>query len=202
MLAFHAVAQTLQGEGWTIRDDQLLTRDDLILCFGVSKWYAEHQSGYQRTRMVVDDLGVCEVCGGTGEHPQFRHITFEWASSNPADFRRFSIATFGVDSGDPPRASFTESGIWKCSNRDGRSVCAGGRLKRARAAPDGDPLPTFHATPKGSNWHLERGGEIVAKGRIAYCFDWRAPEHPEWEDFAAYTRAMEMIRRGIERASA
>ncbi len=202
MLAFQAIAQTLQREGWTIHDRQLLRRGDLLLCLGVSQWHAEHHAGYQHTRMVVDDLGACEVCGGTGEHPQFRHITFEWASSNCPEFRTFSIATFGVDSGEPSRASFTESGVWKCSARDGRSVCTDGRRKRARTVPDGDPLPTFHATPKGSNWHLERGGEIVAKGRIACGFDWRTPEHPEWEDFAAYTKAMAMIRRGIQRASA
>lgn len=201
--AYRAIAQTLAQKGWTVVDDpQLLVRGDLMLCLDASEYYVEQRSGYQRMRQVPVDLGACAECGGTGDDPRFRHITFEWAAANPLEFRRFTVATFGVDRGAPYREKFSASGAWKCSGRDGRAYCIDGRLKSCRLEPDGDPLPTFRATPKGSNWHIERNGVIVAKGRIGYGFDWRSPEHPEWEEFAAYSKAIGVIERGIGRASA
>lgn len=198
-----AVAEELIRQGWTRVTNCIFTRDELLIGLSVSSFDVEQDSGRQPTRWQREDCGPCIECGGTGEHPHLKHITYEWATTHPDEFRRFSIKTFGIDSGNAMPHTFTDSGVWMCNARHpARGFCVRGRVLRERWTPEGDPLPRFHKTPRGSSWHIERGGEIVAKGRVARGFDWRSHEHPEWDGYAAYTKSMAAIHRAIERANA
>ena len=82
-----------------------------------------------------------------------------------------------------------------------RGICFNGRVRRVVDVPDGDPLPHFHATPRGYSFHVERDGQVVTAGRIARGFDWRTPQHPGRSDHAAFTKSMRAVTRAIERAS-
>lgn len=139
--------------------DGVATKDGFVLCVDV---YSDAYSG-GRSVTIQEDFGECKRCKGSGADPQ--GWTYQQAKVDPDAFNRHHIELeHGPDSGimclsrgilSP--VHFVDYGPEKCVKCHGT-----GRIRGPVAGFD--PWPEFHKTPKGSTWHLERDGTILAKG--------------------------------------
>lgn len=130
----------------------------------------------------LEPAGTCSTCSGSGIDPS--GWTLEAARAEPRRYHRETAARGEVallpDVVSP--IPFRGDGRLKCRRCHGRGHDVRTVIVR------GDPWPTHTWNPKGSSWHVEIGGRIIASGSGVYSA-LRAPEGEA--EFSGKSRAPE-----------
>jgi hypothetical protein len=151
-----------------------LERPGVVLCVNVSAYTAEHRSGGQRVT-EYQPAEQCTRCKGAKADPDgwtladARLAPREYHASRNAGAGAIAIFPtvvspipfFDVLKEDEPRELVGRERCRKCSGR-GHSLAPVERII---------PWPCFGATPKGSSWHVERDGRIIARGSGVFSCD-------------------------------
>lgn len=158
-----ALVSVLSERGWTIfgfSPDQsdsmtdyyhpahwngVAEKDGTVLVFDVNAYDAK-MSGTEIVEHRMK-LGPCTPCKGTG-----KTTSHQDGYTTRALFAGTVEHHPAIPMGSP------------CKWCDGT-----GQREESREHPTGVRWPTFQATPKGSKWHAERNGKIIAKGVALYA---------------------------------
>jgi len=145
-------------ESW----DGIATKGDLVALIDVSPYFQKYRSGKAIEKFFPKVDRTCDRCKGTGVEPDA--LTYDEAKKNPSQQHanvnskakgcwlslgdRVVSPLFYHDNGDP-----------KCDRCHGT-----GNLMGEPHHEVVGHYPTFGANPKGSTWHVEKNGVVVAKG--------------------------------------
>jgi hypothetical protein len=171
------IAGELERRGWKIfgyKEDQsdsmtdyfspadwegVAEKNGVVICVGVSGYAAKNYSGGRETFVHLPDA-ECAYCSGTGEEPD--GWTLQQARELPQAFnahrtRLTSPGAINLMSSVVSPISFKDNGKERCHKCHGS-----GHILKSNTVRE--YWPTFQANPKGSKWHVEKGGKILSKG--------------------------------------
>jgi hypothetical protein len=180
------IGKALEARGWTLYGwsadksdimtdyfcpeswDGVATKGDAVACVDVNDYTVSSRSGGQKLSRPEPDA-ECPRCHGAQVDPA--GWTYQKAKADPRGFNADAagpnarslfpdvvspIPFFGIGpyGGEYPEGGFQHERCRKCS----------GSGHTFRSVEYVEPWPTFQANPPHRNWHVERGGQIVASG--------------------------------------
>lgn len=186
ILGYKPDRSDLQSDYWDPESwDGIATFGEYIACVGVGEYEVDSRSGRAIEKLIPQKGPDCERCKGTGEDPS--GWTLERAKAEPRKFHlEHLLAEHHGSKALPDTGGFMGVGVRKADGCEMRVMhpdvvspllfhAGSGALHcvkcKGQAHRWNEPKvevlghwPVFQANPKGTNWHLERAGKILAKG--------------------------------------
>lgn len=177
-----ALAHELMARGWKLYGYHADTSDITTDYYNPASWHgvatkgdaliavdaSMRDSGAAIEEHKQTDNGPCATCGGTGHAPG--PWTLEKARAFPREYHRWELEQeHGPKSGVVnPMPDVVSPIPFKDGVHRNCFKCHGTGRDMSYALVEVGRWPVFLETPARCNWHIERGGRIIAKGIGVY----------------------------------